>query len=101
MELNAGSDRSSLHDATLISLGPEWRDGRVRSTVRSADGVRTVEFAGVEDLRLSHRLPWGPSEQIDDVSLENLPPGIRVRIQMQSGDTIEIACRSVSLSDAS
>ena len=52
-------------------------------------------------MRLSHRLAWGPSEHIDTVNVEERPPGIHARIEMQSGDTIEIVCGSVSLSDPS
>ena len=99
MKRDPGADLPDLHDATLSSVRFDWRDGTLRATVRSSDGVRTLEFTGVEDVRLSRRLPWGPSEHIDNMGIDDLSNGIRAHIEMQSGDAIEIACDSLRVSD--
>jgi hypothetical protein len=101
MERDPRADLPDLHDATLSSVGFDWRDGSLQATVRTSDGVRTLEFTGVDDVRLSHRLPWGPSEHIGNIRVEDLPNGIRAHIEMQRGDAIEIACKSVRVSDPS
>jgi hypothetical protein len=98
MKRDPGADLPDIHDATLSSVGFDWRDGTLRA-LRSSDGVRTNECIGVEDVRPSHRLPWGPSEHIGDMRVEDLPDEIRVRIEMQSGDAIEMVCDSLRVSD--
>jgi hypothetical protein len=57
-----------------------------RSRSQSAT-PHVLEFAGVTELLVPHRQPWGPSERVNSGAAP--APG-RFEIEMQSGDVIEI-----------
>lgn len=41
--------------------------------------------------------PWGPSVSINEVKTYDIDPGIRITMEMQSGDIIDIICASFNL----
>jgi len=80
-----------LHDSTLISVDMLWKEARCKLTLLLSTGKHRLEFSNVTTVRIPRESPWGPSISVNSASVKN---GI-VEIQMQSGDTIEIAARDV------
>ena len=77
-----------LHDSTLSRIEVAWAskticiffvDGRQKEIVVEAKNVSKFAFA--------NNAPWGPSDSINYVGLEN---GSRLIIEMQAGDVLEI-----------
>jgi hypothetical protein len=87
----------NLHDATLIDLHFDWSLGecvlRFAGSPFGPKGPFSLCWSDVSDFRISHRLEWGPSVSV----LEMTQSGADLwSIEMQSGDKIEIAgCLSV------
>ena len=88
----------SLHDWTLKTIELDWGGGTVKLGMSSSPGV--IEYLTAQDLvelvvpRLQE---WGPSESI--MSSEGpLPDGNnnqRLKILMQSGDSLVIVARDI------
>jgi hypothetical protein len=92
-----------LHDATLESLTLHWVEGAVRirlSTGINGTGVVTLEAFGVRRALCPRALPWGPSDSVNEVKLEQVSDGRLLSIEMQSGDLLEICCKEVSVAQA-
>ena len=84
---------NDLHDATLIRIACDWRDGRIEVHLRAPSCPEVLLVAtGVKRFDLSREQPWGPSVSVSDVH----PPvtladgGSRLEVAMQSGDAIVI-----------
>ena len=94
------STRWLLHDAELSSLAVDWKTGRVEMNVSYWPDERYKIVA--EDLRsltIPRQFPWGPSVFINEThgpeaTLEGLQ---LLRIQVQSGDEIELLAREIQL----
>jgi hypothetical protein len=84
----------NLHDATLINLHFDWGLGEcVLRFAGSPYGPKepfSLCWSHVTDFRISHRLNWGPSGSVLELTQSGTDLWI---IQMQSGDMIEIAGR--------
>ena len=89
---NVAWDR--LHDAILISVSMEWASGDACARVRlSEEPARTAEIhvRGSTLLRCPRVQPWGPSVSINEVRvLSRQDERIRLEIEVQSGDVVEI-----------
>jgi hypothetical protein len=92
-------DALPLHDAPVDSVHIDWKTKTcaIALHVFLTPGVRAVahrlHFFDVRSLSLPHEEPWGPSFYVNEASYRD---GI-FRIQMQSGDTIEIVATGFSL----
>ena len=90
-----------LHDWTLDHLVFDWCDGRLRLILRefsTLDGWVLIA-EGVKDLRVPRRLEWGFSRAINSSEgpLEVESGDLVMRIEVQSGDEIEIEAESIEL----
>jgi hypothetical protein len=96
-----------LHDAGLVGLEVEWASGSAIVSFENARRAGAESFAetefvdvalvlhGVVELRVERREPWGPSEWALEARCVGRPEGgIRLSIDMQSGDPIEILAAS-------
>ena len=84
---------TAMHDWTLVTISMLWNLGRVTVDLRDrTSSVRTLVAEGVRELRIPRTNDWGPSASVNAASpLQALPTGAqRLRIEMQSGDVIEI-----------
>lgn len=89
-----------LHDATLESFTLQWEEGvaHVRlSTGMNGTGVVTLEASGVLRALCPRVFPWGPSDSVNEVKLEQVADGRLLSIEMQSGDVLEVCCREVTV----
>jgi hypothetical protein len=87
------------HDAPVDSVYIDWKTKTctIALHVFLTPGVRAtphrLHFFDVRSLSLPHEEPWGPSFYVNEASYGD---GI-FRIQMQSGDTIEIVATGFAL----
>lgn len=87
-----------LHDATLETLTFHWEAGVVQirlSTGINRTGTFTVEAFGVNRVVCPREFPWGPSDSVNEVKVQQVSEGLVLSIEMQSGDTLEICCGRV------
>jgi hypothetical protein len=98
-EVAVSFDALPLHDAPVDSVHLDWKTKTctIALHVFLARGVEAtphrLHFFEVRSLSLPHEEPWAPSFYINEASYSD---GI-FRIQMQSGDTIEIVATGFSL----
>lgn len=95
-------DIPSLHDAVLLPLHVDWSARTVEMMFKNVEGVSaafpdasftdvSVVAHGVTELQLEARHPWGPSTYVNDTKCTELRTGeLCLRVEMQSGDPIEI-----------
>ena len=89
-----------MHDWTLISVTFEWQTGKVSLLFQDENSqIVKVTTADSVDLRISKNEEWGPSISVNEVSGPSLlaDGNYRLRIEMQSGDTIQIDAGTISL----
>ena len=75
-----------LHDATLVSINVDWKNKLCTVGCTTASGPKQIQFGGVRFVRVPMDEPWGPSVSI----LRQEQNGDVFRIEMQSGDNIEV-----------
>ncbi len=91
-----------LHDSTLEAFALDWAEGIVRirlSTGVNGTGVVILEASGVLRAVCPRALPWGPSDSVNEVKLEQVDNGRLLSIEMQSGDVLEIYCGDASIKE--
>jgi hypothetical protein len=76
-----------LHDATLSRVEMDWQSGLGRIEFKTA---KTIVCEGVVEASYARRLPWGMSMSVNDATVEPRGELNRLRIEMQSGDSIEV-----------
>lgn len=89
-----------MHDWTLVRIRLDWRDARV--TIELEDSTFTVRrliAEGVRELRVPKANEWGPSVSVNEVSEIEAEHGQGrcLRIEMQSGDVIQIVAERIAL----
>jgi hypothetical protein len=88
-----------LHDAILQTVALNWEQKTcsfellVFSDPGKSAAPHVLEFFGVTHLVLPHTDAWGPSSSVNACSHE----AGTFKVEMQSGDTIEVAARECSL----
>jgi len=88
-----------LHDATFEALIFLWKHGSARLEF-SADLTSKpihLEARGVFNIAVPRAFPWGPSDSVNDSSLQPVQDGKKLSIEMQSGDLLEIVCEELVL----
>ena len=89
-----------LHDATLETFVFHWAEGVVRirlSTGMNGTGVVILEAFGVLRVVCPRAFPWGPSDSVNEVELEQVKDGRLLSIEMQSGDVLEVDCADATI----
>ena len=89
---------SNLHDATLEALTLLWEQGIVRlqlSTGVGGTGIVILEATDVRGLVCPRLFPWGPSDSVNEVSVTSETGKVCLKVEMQSGDLLEITCKNV------
>lgn len=99
MSIESG-DTSWLHDATLLGLTVDWKDGRAEVTFRvHPDSLVRLVGQGAVRVSVTRDQPWGPSDSVNEIRWSN---GVNVggsvlEIEIQSGDVILIEARQFSI----
>ena len=91
-----------MHDWTLLSLEVDWGTGEVRLGIESPSGQTSIRALDLYELRVPRARAWGPSVSINAVEGPSAQKDGRLRlaIEMQSGDLIEIVARSIEMPPA-
>lgn len=91
--------KENMHDWTLLNIRFDWDIGRVTAELLDEEGSRTLVADGVNALHIPRRLDWGQSVSVNAASQMLSPTGTSVlRIEMQSGDVIEISAEAFKMS---
>ena len=88
-----------LHDATFASVHIDWADGSAELRLLVHKGKPVVLRAeGLKLINVPKREPWGPSVSVNEIR-GPIPAddGLRMEIELQSGDTVAIDAEGFSL----
>jgi hypothetical protein len=86
-----------LHDAKLRDIRIDWQAATLTASVMTQAGAGEVAAEGLVALRCPRHQPWGPSSSINAVaSRSEAGRLVHIRVEMQSGDLIEIDAESIS-----
>jgi galactose mutarotase-like enzyme len=88
---------SDLHDASLIQVIVDWGGGLLSCRLNAKEGHVILEAHSMQKLECPRFNPWGPSVSINEVKTYDIDSGIRITMEMQSGDIIDIICASFNL----
>lgn len=89
-----------MHDWTLIGVYFDWRSGQVKVDFLNQDSTLVSLIANdVSNLRVPRMNDWGASVSVNGVAkITHLKDGrSRIKIEMQSGDLIEIDAKAFVL----
>jgi hypothetical protein len=88
----------NLHDAVLESVVVDWSAGTASVECGTVDAQFVLVARHVRELRVDKREPWGPSDFINSVYVdENTSSEVAVYIEMQTGDDIFIVARELEV----
>jgi hypothetical protein len=95
-------DWSAVHDAVLVSVALEWRAGTADIVMKlQAPPARqlTIHAEGTSWLCCPREAPWGTSVHVNTASAAsaNDRQHTIVRVEMQSGDTLELRAQRIEL----
>lgn len=82
--------KDDFHDAVLRDIRFDWRTGNARLHLTTHEGDRWLLIEGVSKLDVSRQAPWGHSININSLAAADVEGGVRLLIELQSGDPIEI-----------
>lgn len=89
-------DWGKFHDATFVGINLLWLEGIAVMTLRLREEI-TINFSGLKRLNWERTFPWGPSESINTVTIEEGNPNWVFKFEIQSGDVLTIECTDVTL----
>lgn len=93
-----------LHDASFHGLRLDFGLDEVLLTFRVFRNQKpsqvVMRFEGFVDLRVPHNEPWGRSSAVNRVTRVLEEPGVRVEVELQSGDTIVVVAEAERLEEA-
>jgi hypothetical protein len=87
-----------LHDATLTSLHVDWGTGDLRITFllcAREPSTFVLRARGLTSLTCPRRFPWGSSASVNHTQVELRADEVRLVVEMQSGDEIEVAAKEL------
>lgn len=86
---------NQFHDFTLLSIHVLWETGKVRVKTKGPNEEVTITCMDVSSVVVPRIQEWGPSKSILSVGATTENDKTLLRINMQSGDTIELECKSL------
>ena len=96
---------SNLHDAVLAEISVVWNDAcKIKLTLHPNEAYIkptrpiTITGEGLRRLNCPQENPWGPSDIVNSISLSKDAEYVRIGIEMQSGDVIQVEARSFVIS---
>ena len=102
----AGLEWRDLHDAVVESIVIGW-DERAWVHINLAPSgaylkpPRPLRLVGTEltHIECPQRNPWGPSDFVNGVEEKSVDGGIRLEIEMQSGDVIVVEATAFEMQE--
>ncbi|HEX3673325.1 MAG TPA: hypothetical protein VHU87_03560 [Rhizomicrobium sp.] len=93
---------NSLHDWELHSVKLDWKSGETRFDISWVDEHHVLVAKGTQSLHLSREFSWGPTNWIMGANepIKTAEGQFLLKIEMQSGDNIEIVAESFEIPDA-
>lgn len=94
------NDWKMLHDATLVTITITWahRHGQLLlASSTNPNGHVLVVIGGLRAFQMTQDYPWGPSVSINEVTVKTVVGGIRLCIEMQSGDMIQVTAEHIHI----
>lgn len=91
---------AGLHDATMRRLSVDWAAAELTIelvAVGSPPAAAKVVLGGLTELLCPRREPWGPSVSVNQLTVTDTSGGVRLVIEMQSGDLIEATAGTCSI----
>lgn len=90
---------AELHDATLDGLSVDWKSGVLRIMIKTESARLELRAVDLERLVCPRRNDWGKSVSINEVRgpFALTDKTVRLEIEMQSGDVIEVDARQIEL----
>jgi hypothetical protein len=88
-----------LHDATLSRVEFDWVEGSLdASFIVGADNhAMHLLVKGLSSFSCDRRFPWGRSESVNKVKIDEEKSGTKITIAMQSGDLLIVQSASYQL----
>jgi hypothetical protein len=88
-----------MHDWTLLRLTVDWETGEAVLDLVWAGSPAQLRAHEVREIRVPRAFPWGPSVSVNKVYGPTQGPdgASSFKIEMQSGDIIEIIAKSFDL----
>ena len=95
-------EKRTMHDWTLESISVEWESGTATFALAGPITAATVIAHDVRSLQMPRRFPWGPSVSVNKTDgPTHIDNGLlRLSIEMQSGDTVEIVASSFDVPES-
>ena len=97
--LPSQKELARLHDGTLRTVLLDWGEGcaELERTAPQSSLVR-VQATEVTVLRCPRQAPWGWSASVNEVRIASTSDGgMRLEVEVQSGDVIEIEAKAVTV----
>jgi hypothetical protein len=96
-------DGARMHDARLVALASTWdqraSDVSIRFVLVGGSHAE-LRVGQLRSLWLQRNEPWGPSVFVNDVRVFDSDASVRVAIEMQSGDLLELEGSSIEWLEA-
>ncbi|GAA3677798.1 MULTISPECIES: hypothetical protein [Acetobacter] len=90
----------ALHDARLTRLTLDWQSGLLSFHLVTGEGPVILTAQRVRNLECPRLHPWGPSVSVNEITTCALEEELRLQVEMQSGDIIEVICADFNLQQA-
>jgi len=90
----------NLHDAVFEELLVRWKEGVAIITVRTQEGRSKLLVRNITAVHLPRRMPWGPSDHVHSFTQADTEAGVRIEVELQSGDSLLIEGASLAEVDA-
>jgi hypothetical protein len=93
---------AELHDSDLMTCVLDWKTGSLEVNIRAWEGEVKIVASNLKNVHLPRLQEWGPSTMINFIEGPTLQEdGFSImRINLQSGDVIEIVAGSFAGHDS-
>jgi hypothetical protein len=89
-----------LHDAVLDEVRFDWKLARLEMLFSAGIGRVVLTAESATSVNIPCRMPWGPSSQVNTVTVGPSGGVMQIEIEMQSGDTLQVQAKSVVIARA-
>jgi hypothetical protein len=90
-----------MHDWILVSISLEWHDSTVIvKLLDHTSTLREIVARGVRQISVSHEESWGPSVSVLGYQCSADAGASRLKIEMQSGDRVDIQADSIDMPES-
>ncbi|MCV2884719.1 hypothetical protein OE749_08425 [Aestuariibacter sp. AA17] len=90
-----------MHDWTLIEISVFWKAGLATLSFRDSESdIQVIKAHKLRKITIPRELEWGNSVSVSKVTQsESINGAIQVKVEIQSGDTIEVLAQEFEFPD--